>query len=474
MDSSTKGSFIHLEVGEHQFEVGFEGASLIVNHANGRRLDSAAAEVLTALGGAEPAWFPIVEALNDVARAYPQDWRAIRSGAAALALGPIARAQSARTETDRACLIALASVGRYEVGSNPTCDTELWNLVRYHRNEEVAAAALEHNEVLPPALAEHPDAETRARVAANPFCPPELLTKLAADAPAVCTAAARNPRCPPEALDRLARDSESMWVRQAVASNPSCPKRAYRVLMWDRHAYVRNAFVLNPSVPTRVAASRIYNDPTASVHAALASRVDLTARDLAWLERYARRDPANIYQLVRRRLAQHPSCPARLSRRLEVIDVTLSKMTVRQRERFERPHSTQNLRLGPTLAAACGSTLVLASLALLVIGIVNLFGSNWLQGLLLTWIGVLVVALPTLALVAVAKLRGPFLRWAPPRIGRLGTRRLHPLLLVYLAFIIVLGILGTHGTARYLDVCMAVLSIGAISGLRVYRRRRLA
>jgi hypothetical protein len=70
----------------------------------------------------------------------------------------------------------------------------------------------------------------------------------------------------------------------------------YHRLMWDPDAAVRNALLLDPAVPRRVAAGQIFRNPSPSVHVALASRADLTARHLVWLERYSRHDPADQYK----------------------------------------------------------------------------------------------------------------------------------------------------------------------------------
>ena len=89
-------------------------------------------------------------------------------------------------------------------------------------------------------------------------------------------AVARNPRAPTGTLLNLAQDKDNVWVRAGVAANPSCPPEAYRKLMWDRQASVRNALLVNPTVPRKVVARQIFHDPTAAVHVALASRADLT------------------------------------------------------------------------------------------------------------------------------------------------------------------------------------------------------
>lgn len=81
-----------------------------------------------------------------------------------------------------------------------------------------------------------------------------------------------------------------------------------------------HATLISPTQRRSSPIPQIFNDPSSAVHAALASRIDLSSRQLVWLERYSRHDPQRQYTLIRARIAQHPSCSARLERHLARID----------------------------------------------------------------------------------------------------------------------------------------------------------
>jgi len=461
-----------LTVGRRKIQVQLAGPSLIVTDRQGQRLDPQAAEVLIALGGAAPDWLPLVESLGAVAAAFPDDLAAVTTAAQAIGRAANARAELARTSTDRAVLIGLAAFGQYQVGGNPACDATLWDLVRYHPDEGVQQKALRHNEVLPPALGSHHDTETRRRVAANPACPPDVLAELAKHEPPVRTAVAGNPGCPPRVLVRLARDSDNLWVRIGVASNRSCPKAAYKMLRRDRYANVRNAFLLNPSVPVRVAARQIFADPTPSVHAALASRVDLGPRSLIWLERYSRRDPANQYNLVRARLMHHPACPSPLKARLELIDKRLAGMGDRERKRYAAALDPESIRFGRYAVVSFLTLVTLASLGGLIVGLDSPNGPQLWSGLLsaLAWCGVIFTEGLTLAVIS--KIRGPFLTWRPPRWRPLGRYRLNvPLAAVYVLIYTML-LAGTADRTAVLAVGLPLLAVLIARAWLARRRSR--
>ncbi|MGD0808516.1 MAG: hypothetical protein ABSA91_02215 [Acidimicrobiales bacterium] len=410
----------HLRVGQRDFKVLVDGHSLVVMDTDGRPLDPRSAHVLVALGGEEPDWVPVVEALSVVPGEFPDDIAAVATAARVLGLRPEDRAGLARTSTDREVLLALAASGQYQIGANPLCDVKLWDFVRYHRKDEVQSAALQYNEVLGPRLGNHPDPETLRRVAANPACPTGLLVSLGEkQEPAVRAAVARNPRAPAGTLLNLAQDKDNVWVRAGVAANPSCPPEAYRKLMWDRQASVRNALLVNPTVPRKVVARQIFHDPTAAVHVALASRADLTPRQLSWLERYSRLDPPQQYKVVRRRLAQHPSCSPKLGRRLDKIERHQSAVASRRRK--GGGPKTAWYRFWVALARCFAIAFVATSLLLAVIGLaVAAFGPRSGSGaaLSIAIFGWALVIVECLAAVLLLKSRAPFLTWKPPRLGR--------------------------------------------------------
>ncbi len=460
----------HLTVAQRDIQVVVDGHRLIVMDSDGRPLDPRSADVLVALGGEEPDWLPLVEALSVVPGEFPNDISAVTSAAHTLDLQPEVRAQLARTSRDRAILLVLAASGQYQIGANPLCDVKLWDLVRYHRRDDVRSAALRHNEVLGPKLANHPDPETRRRVAANPACPTALLVLLGENQePVVRASVARNPRTPTGTLLQLAQDKDNIWVRAGVASNPSCPRGAYQKLMWDRQASVRNAIVVNPTVPRRAVARQIFNDPTPSVHVALASRVDLTPRQLSWLERYSRRDPPQQYKLVRQRLGQHPACSAKLGRRLDKIERHQSMTASRQATHPGSAPKSAWHRLWVTLAGCFAMAIVGTSFLLTTIGLgIAFFGRRSGSGSALS-VGsaggaLLIVECSVVGLLL--RSRATLLTWKPPRLGRVN--RFVPVTVgVFLATVLAV----TTGSARVAapTIFMTTVAFVVVRGLRTGR-----
>jgi hypothetical protein len=318
--------------------------------------------------------------------------------------------------SDRAVLLALAKSGHHQIGRNPVCDVKLWNFVRYHRDERVQEAALEHNEVLSPNLRRHPDPETRRRVAANPRCSPGLLVSLGEGEPSIRAAVARNPKTPPGTLSHLARD-RNLWVRIGVASNPSCPSEAYRLLRSDRVASVRSALVLNPTVPRTIVAERVFNDTAPSVHVALASRVDLCSRHLVWLERYSRRHPQREYKLVRARLAQHPACSSRLERRLAQIDARLAAMGDLERGRYERALRLASSPLWCAMIWGVGLPSAFIPYAMGALGIAMAKGADFAPGLTIAVFGCGLSVVESAIAAGICLQNTPFLTRRPPRLG---------------------------------------------------------
>jgi hypothetical protein len=443
-------------------ELRLAGAELEVIGAGGGRLDPGAAEVLIALGGPAPSWLAAVDALTRVGRAVPGDIGAVCRAAAAIDAGGQERAVLARTSDDRAILIGLAAYGQYQVGANARCDTQIWDLVRYHPNELVRSQALRQNEVLPPALGGHRDVETRRRVAANPACPPELLRSLVTGEPPVRAAVAANAACPSLTLLGMSR-SDDVWVRKAVAANPACPVKAFRRLMWDRQAIVRNALLLNPAVPTHLAARQVYQDPTPAVRAALAGRIDLPGSTLGWLERYARRDSPQQYKLVRQRIAAHPNFPDRLRERLEQIDARIARI---EEQRRQGKRSRVSAAAVPVLV--CAVAAIVEFLAAVVIAAGDADGGG--SGIAAVVIGSAVSIGAAFGTVALLRRRAPYLNWRPPYLRLRHRRRLASVLLLLLLFAAPVVAAAAAAPAVVLPV-MAAIVIGL--RLRVRRHRRL-
>jgi hypothetical protein len=351
----------HFRVDDHEYCWRIDGNGLAIFNADGGRLDPVAAEVLLALGGTEPAWYSVGNALVAAYKdAGGRGKDAIAAAAEALGLGVGRRAELARTTDDRAVLVALAAYGNIEVGANPLCDRTAWDLVLKHRDPDIRRKALASNEQLPPALSNHPDLETRVRVARNWQCSVEVLEKLSDQEPRVRAAVAANPSTTHSTLKRLARD-ENTFVRRAIASSPKCPRSCITPLLHDRFADVRAAAVMNPEVSRRRVAARIISDPTPAVHVAIAARTDLKPGDLSRLERFSRHDPLPQYKLVCSRLSQHPSCSPSLKRRIEGIEKRIAALTAEEIARREEKRVRQGKK--PCPRAILGMTLAISTIA---------------------------------------------------------------------------------------------------------------
>jgi len=381
------------------------GPPFCVRNASGEILNPVSAAVLTALGGAEPRWLPTVDALTRVHDLSPDDPTALAEAASALRAGT-RQVQLASSTTSRAQLIALASVGTISAAANPACDIEIWNLLLYHRDMRVGQRALAQHKALPPALARHPDVQTRIRVARNTACSAEQLRELSAD-PQVTMQVAGNPSADARTLNACAAD-ERWQVRQAVASNPSCPVGIIDLLLRDRTAQVRAAMVRNPIVPGGILRTRLH-DRTSSVHEALATRVELYAGNLRRVEHRARADERWSYQRTHKALVANPRSGRVLRRRLARIETKLASLTDAERQALEAEKARR--RDGGSFAY-CGvyELVTFWALILLIAGLV--FAANR-------------VAIADLALVAVALaalafiwLRGPFLHWYPAALPR--------------------------------------------------------
>lgn len=343
-DTSTSAALHHCEIGGAEYHWRVDNGQLVLHNASGDLLDPVAAQVIIALGGDVPAWYDVARALTAALEgAKEQNGTSIDDAAVALSYPPARRSEVARTTTDHAVLHALAAVGEAQVGRNPQCDIGAWDLILTQRDEAVRRKALSSNEVLPVSLWRHPDEATRVRVARNRECGPDVLYQLAHASPAVRAEVARNPSTPSSTLQQLATDHE--WpVRRAVASNPMCPFDSFTRLLGDKYAEVRVAMVTNPIVPATIVRSRITMDPTPSVHAAIASRVDLRPPDLSRLERHARLDPLPQYRLVLQRITTNPVTPERLLLRARDALDRIAKMSpddIREREAARAAPSPQ-------------------------------------------------------------------------------------------------------------------------------------
>jgi len=242
-----------------------DAESLEILNEQGEELNATAALVLMSLGGAEPDWLTTAEALAEAFRAaegHPVE--TVRAAVMALELNEGRRAAVARSTTDPGVLAALAAVGTTQVGANPACTVRAWDLLMKSRDSSVRRQALRRNEILPPALWQYPDAETKVRVARNPATAEHVLHTLATLQPevlAVRRAVCSNVTASASLLALLAGDDD-MGVRRAVASNPRCPEDCFRSRSRDRYADVRTAIVSNPAMPVKRVARRIWSDPT--------------------------------------------------------------------------------------------------------------------------------------------------------------------------------------------------------------------
>ena len=199
------------------------------------------------------------------------------------------------------------------------------------------------------------------------------LERLARDEDAsVQAAAAANTNTPTSAQLELGLHND-VRVRQAIAANTSAPRVVIDALLKDRIANVRSAAVTNPVLSARLAAERIWIDPTPAVHLALASRVDLSAGALSWVERYARRDKPQTYALVRGRIRQHPACPTNLEARLDKIERRLASLS-KTTDSPESEIRSDVVFVFPLVLAA-----IIGGGAMAVVGVVALFKAFWVK-----------------------------------------------------------------------------------------------
>jgi len=355
---------LRLTVGSLPLVLDISGSVLqVYSKDGGVRYDPQGAEVIMALGGEEPEWLPVVEALMCVHHYFPEEAEALVDAGNAIGRSNSSRSQIARESQSVPVLIGLAAYGQKQVAVNPLLDERMWTLLRHHRNETVTREVLAFTNVLPPQLALYPDPETRIRVANNPECPPGTLSMLSLDGSSerIRLAVARNVNAPKEALHQLSGDEDAN-VRRAVASNRSVSRGTLDDLLRDRYAHVRVAAISNPELPRRAAAARVV-DPTPTVHIALASRSDMRSQDLIRIEKFSRRDPPRFYAQVRQRLRQHPECPPRLEERLDKIDKRIAASSQRQARRLDRVELVFTLPVVIIAAGVSGVLIVFAIVA---------------------------------------------------------------------------------------------------------------
>jgi hypothetical protein len=398
-------------IGSEVFYLDTAGAELEVFTKTGQHLDSTAAEVILALGGDEPRWLRIVEALSAVHRIDPHDEQALLDAAAVIGQKKSSMVVAARDSRHYAELVALAEMGVHQVATNQLIDPLIWGLLMDDRDAGVSKRALAAANVLPPSLADYPDPQARIRVARNPVCPSSCLEGLAGDEDAsVQVAAAANANTPVTSLMELGVHSD-VRVRQAIAANTSVPRVVIDALLKDRIANVRSAAVTNPVLSPRLAAERIWIDPTPAVHLALASRVDLTPRSLSWVERYARRDKPQMYALVRARIRQHAACPAKLDARLDKIERRLAS---RPKPKIPR---NPNIRTGVVLLFSLALGAMIGGGAMAIVGIVSLSNAVLVKDWVLLLVGLLLVVagIQGMRLVYARRPSWNGVYWAPPR-----------------------------------------------------------
>jgi hypothetical protein len=363
------GSLARIEGRSYRWSI--DRGVLKVRNAEGEELSPTSAKVLMSLGGAEPPWFQVVEAIFETFRTSITGGEAgVRAAVDALERSKTRRAELARTTRDRSALTALAAVGTTQVGANPLCDPHVWQLIMGNPDSDLRQRALRNNEVLPATLWDFPDEQTRLRVARNPDCPDSILAKLALQEAQVRGAVASNVHVSPELLTTLTRDDD-MAVRRAVAASARCPVSCFKRLARDHFAVVRIAIVTNPEMPVRRVAARIWQDPTPTVHVALASRTDLSPRSLSWLERYSRSDPIAQYRLVCANLSANTTSSPELERRLGEIEERLAALSAADIARIEQARKPEGGVKGIRPWVILGLIFGMVAVAALVVGLVE-------------------------------------------------------------------------------------------------------
>jgi len=431
---------------------------LTVRTKAGELLDPKAAEVIMALGGEEPKWLHLVEALQVVNASYPGSQFALVEAAEVVGRNPAVRGQLAKTSSNRVVLLALAAIGQAQVACNPYLDAAEWDLLLNHRDSSVQAKAWSLARVLPPSLADHVDENTRIRVAQNPDCPPKVLARLGRDKNAkVLMAAGANPSTPVKTLRRLARTPRQTFIRRSVAVNPSTPRWTLVRLVRDLQPVVRAAVVTNPSLPTQYARNRV-GDASGTVRYAVAQRTDLGPHALSWLERFARRDGSRQYALTRKRLEYNPSCPPYLRKRLNQIDDQLHQATEPRRPLSKRTRAA--IVFGALPASILG---LFVGTALLIVGSMSIYSGRPSVGVFQMVSGL------ALDVMCVA-----FLIWFQRRSRPPGSLWRPPLPVQIARWVIVIGMIAGAAAAHAPGLLVLPLLLFGVRSTIVTRQRRAA
>lgn len=146
------------------------------------------------------------------------------------------------------------------IASNPRAPTRV--LRRLMRDpgagEQVALRVAQNRSATAALLAEMANSrrwDLRYVAAWHPRMPLGALRRLAGDESDEVRTAVARAEAPAPALQALASDPD-VWVRTAVASNPSAPQGALEALLGDRFAAVRAAAAANESTPAALVAAR--------------------------------------------------------------------------------------------------------------------------------------------------------------------------------------------------------------------------
>lgn len=315
-NATTEGP-LRLSIGLRALTIDLAPGALRVYSEKGQLLDPEAADVLLSLGGAVPAWLPAIDGLHAAYRHHGARRAVLADAANALGRPDHEIALFAKTTTDPVALTALAGAGHPQVAANPYCTATDWDLLVAARSFEVAEQAREFGMILPPSLADHPDADVRTRVARNPVCPPATLHRLAHDSEsAVRIAVAHNKFADPKTLATLAnRLNFVQELVTALADNPATPIESLTLLARNKHPIVRATVAANRSLPAR-RATRMLWDRHASIRLSLAARSDLSPLALSWIRRYSSRRDRSFYPQTLWRLANNPTSSAVLLRRV--------------------------------------------------------------------------------------------------------------------------------------------------------------
>ena len=206
--------------------------------------------------------------------------------------------------------VAASGYARTQAAADAYCPPRMLARLAYDIDADVRRAVAA-NPNCPPrslaGLAGSADLSLQWRAAANPSTPARLVRRLAGSPqPTVRGSAADNPACPAEILDLLASDRAGS-VRVAVAANPGCSESAFTELAHSERDE-RAAVAANPSTPPRLL-ERLAGDELSAVRCQVATNPSSSSR---LLERLA----GDENPMVRIRVAANPTSSTLLIRRL--------------------------------------------------------------------------------------------------------------------------------------------------------------